>query len=90
MKKLIILIILLFAVLLVYPQEPAPTIMYLTKEKIIALLQYNQKITANEMAEITSLSVRTIKNILAELTNLNIIERHGADKNGIWIIKDKK
>jgi len=58
-------------------------------EKVIALLQENPKITANKMAEITSLSLRTIRNILSDLTNQNFIERQGADKKGIWIIKEQ-
>ena len=42
------------------------------------------------MAKITSLTIRTIKNILADLTNQNIIERQGARKDGIWIIKNNE
>jgi len=57
-------------------------------EKVLALLQENPKMTAKEMAGITSLSLRTIRNILADLTNKNIIERQGADKKGSWIIKE--
>ena len=42
------------------------------------------------MAKITSHSIRTIKNILADLASQNIIERQGARKYGIWIIKNNE
>ena len=60
------------------------------KEKVLDLLRDNPNITAKEMAEITTLSNRTIKRILADLTNSNIIKREGSRKDGIWIIKNKK
>ena len=57
-------------------------------EKVLALLRENPKITINEMAETTSLSHRTIKNVLAYLTNQKNIERQGSRKGGIWIVKE--
>jgi ATP-dependent DNA helicase RecG len=61
----------------------------LNTEKVLALLRENPKITANQMVEITKISLRTIRRILDNLANQNIIERQGSDKNGIWIVKDK-
>ena len=58
-------------------------------EKVLALLQYNPNMTAKEMVDITQLSLRTIKNIIAELKNKDIIERQGSKKDGIWVIKGR-
>jgi len=60
------------------------------KEKVLALLRENPKITAKEMVEITLLSLRTVKNTLADLINQSIIERQGSRKDGIWIVKNNK
>ena len=57
--------------------------------KVLDLLKYNPKIKAKEMVEITKLSLRTIRRILDNLANQNIIERQGSRKDGIWIVKDK-
>ena len=73
-----------------YEEEEIDLKQYATNpEKVLVLLQKNPNITAKAMAEITSLSLRTIRNILAELIKENIIERHGADKSGVWIVKSK-
>jgi predicted HTH transcriptional regulator len=53
---------------------------------VLALLRENPKITANQIAEITLLSLQTIRNIQAKLKNSGIIERQGSDKDGEWII----
>jgi predicted HTH transcriptional regulator len=52
----------------------------------LELIRENPKITAKEMAEKTEISLRTIRRILDNLANKNIIERQGPDKNGIWLI----
>jgi predicted HTH transcriptional regulator len=59
-------------------------------EKVLTLLRENPNITAKEMADITSFSIRTVRNILADLTKENIIERQGADKSGFWIVNNNK
>ncbi|MDR3185102.1 MAG: putative DNA binding domain-containing protein [Prevotellaceae bacterium] len=58
-------------------------------EKVLALLLENPKITAKEMVETTKISLRTIRRILDNLVNQDIIERQGSRKDGIWVIKDK-
>ena len=59
-------------------------------EKVLTLLKEKPKITAKEMANTISISLRSIRNILADLTNQNIIERQGSRKDGIWVIKNNK
>jgi ATP-dependent DNA helicase RecG len=56
-------------------------------EKIMALIRENSRITAKEMAGLTSLSVATVKRILDDLKNNEFIERQGSDKYGVWIVK---
>lgn len=56
-------------------------------EKILALIRENDRVTAKEMAEKAKLSVRTIKNILADLQKKQLIERLGSRKEGVWILK---
>lgn len=55
-------------------------------EKVLALIRENPKITAREMAERTDLSLRSIRNILAELKNNQTIKRLGGRKGGIWTL----
>ncbi|MDR1023524.1 MAG: putative DNA binding domain-containing protein, partial [Prevotellaceae bacterium] len=47
----------------------------LNTEKVLSLLRDNPEITTKKMVEVTNLSLRTIKNIIAELKNHDIIER---------------
>jgi ATP-dependent DNA helicase RecG len=56
-------------------------------EKVLALIQENSRITAKEIAVKTDLSLRTVRNILDELKNKQLIERQGSRKNGMWILK---
>jgi ATP-dependent DNA helicase RecG len=56
-------------------------------EKILELIRENPKITMKEMAGLTSLSITSVKRILTDLKNKEIIERQGSDKHGVWIVK---
>lgn len=64
------------------------TTCYLTDtEKLILNLLYKKaNITQNELATETNMTLKTIKRTMLSLKNKNIIERHGANKNGYWII----
>jgi ATP-dependent DNA helicase RecG len=55
-------------------------------EKILLLIQDNPKITAKEIATTTSISIRTVRRIMADLTNSGIISRKGSDKDGEWMV----
>ncbi|MDR0798165.1 MAG: putative DNA binding domain-containing protein [Dysgonamonadaceae bacterium] len=57
-------------------------------KKVLMLIKENPKITAKQIAEIMSLSMRTIRNTLSELRQNSLIEREGSKKNGSWIIKE--
>jgi ATP-dependent DNA helicase RecG len=70
-------------------EEKTDVTQYVTNpEKVLTLLRENPKITAKEMASITSISLRTIKNILADLVDKNIVERLGSRKDGFWMVKN--
>ena len=54
------------------------------QNKIIELITNNNKITQNEIANITNVNVRTIKRNFKVLIDNLIIERVGSDKTGYW------
>lgn len=56
------------------------------QNKIIELIANNNRITQNEIANITNVSVRTIKRNFKILIDNLIIERIGSDKTGYWQI----
>lgn len=56
------------------------------QNKIIELIANNNRITQNEIANITNVNVRTIKRNFKILINNLIIERIGSDKTGYWQI----
>ncbi|MDR3250363.1 MAG: putative DNA binding domain-containing protein [Tannerella sp.] len=55
-------------------------------DEILELIHENPKITATEIADITSMSLRTVRRVFSELTNTGKIKRKGSDKDGEWII----
>jgi ATP-dependent DNA helicase RecG len=58
-----------------------------SEDKILALIQENPNITAKEMGEILSMTIRNIRRLIAALVNENKIERIGSDKSGKWMLK---
>ncbi len=56
------------------------------QNKILELITNNNRITQNEIADITNVSVRTIKRNFKILIDKSIIERNGSDKTGYWQI----
>ena len=56
------------------------------QNKIIGLIANNNRITQNEIANITNVNVRTIKRNFKILIDNLIIERIGSDKAGYWQI----
>ena len=56
------------------------------QNKIIELIANNNRITQNEIANITNVNVRTIKRNFKILIDNLIIERIGSDKAGYWQI----
>jgi ATP-dependent DNA helicase RecG len=56
-------------------------------EKILELIRENPRITAKNMAEKIKLSERTVRIILADLQDEQLIERTGSRKEGMWNLK---
>ena len=54
------------------------------QNKIIEFIINDKYITQNKVAEKLNVNVRTIKRNFKVLTQNNIIERVGSDKNGYW------
>ena len=58
-----------------------------SREKIIALLSENCKLTAAGLAAEIGLTAKAIEKHLAKLKAEGIIERVGPDKGGSWTVK---
>ena len=58
------------------------------EEKLIALIQENDKITQKQMSKKTGLSIRTIKRMTVELQKTGKILRVGNSRSGKWEVKD--
>lgn len=58
-----------------------------TEQAVLSLIEMNPAITREEIAERTSKTVRTIQRTLTSLKNKELIERDGANKNDVWILK---
>ena len=55
-------------------------------EKILILIKENPRMTAKEMAQNLSVTLRTVERILSEMHKKDIIERIGSTKSGEWKI----
>lgn len=55
-----------------------------TSQKILDLIRQNSKITAEELAQATGLSLAGVKYNLNKLKKENILKRVGPDKGGHW------
>ena len=60
------------------------------QEGIIGLIEDRPSITQEEMSNLLSVTSRTIRNHIKFLVENNYIKRVGADKNGKWLVIDKK
>ena len=58
-----------------------------SREKIIALLSENGKLTAAGLAAEIGVTAKAIEKHLAKLKAEGIIEREGPDKEGSWKVK---
>ncbi len=59
-----------------------------TREKILQLIRENSKITQEELAEKTKISIKGIEWNLAQLKQKGLLKRIGPDKGGHWEIKE--
>lgn len=57
-----------------------------TEKLILSLLEKTPNITQKELSEKTNISLRTIKRIMQQLKEKDIIERVGSDRKGYWRI----
>jgi len=61
-----------------------------TREKILAFIQENKKITTQELAEKTGLSIKGIEWNLKQLKNEKVLRRVKGRKEGFWEISRTK
>lgn len=59
------------------------------QSKILEVIKQNAKTTALDLAEIFSVSRKTIERDLAKLTKAGYIKYSGSSKDGQWEVKNK-
>ena len=55
-----------------------------TNQKILNLIRQNSKITTEQLAQVTGLSIAGVKYNLNKLKKENVLKRIGPDKGGHW------
>jgi len=58
-----------------------------TQEEILAIIAKDNGISQSEIAKKMKINESTVYRNIEKLKKLGIVERIGADKSGIWIIK---
>ena len=58
-----------------------------TQAKILTQITKNQKLSQAEIARKLKINESTVYRNIEKLKQLNILERKGSDKTGIWIVK---
>lgn len=81
------MVIISFCIDLFYFQPLQQGLRGKSREKIIALLSENGKLTAAGLAAEIGVTAKAIEKHLAKLKAEGIIEREGPDKGGSWKVK---
>ena len=58
----------------------------LEEQAIINIINNNENIKQDEIAKLINRSVRTVKSIMKEMQEKNIIKRSNGKRNGKWVI----
>ena len=66
--------------------EPINELLSVRQKDIIAAIRLKPSITREELADITKISLATIKREITTLRNKGYINRDGSNKNGLWIL----
>lgn len=61
-----------------------------TKQKILAILKENPKMTMNELACIINITPKAVEWQIKKLVNEKKLLRVGATKNGMWLVMNSK
>ena len=56
---------------------------------IISVIKANPFVTAKQMAETLSVTLRTIERDLSVMQKANIIRHEGSNKTGVWVVLEK-
>ena len=67
--------------------EPTNELSSVRQKDIIAAIRLKPSITIEELADITKISLATIKREITTLRNKGYINRDGSNKNGLWILQ---
>ena len=74
----------MFSVTLIRPIKIDEKTREKTREKIIHAISENGKITTEELAIVSGISVKGVEYHLQKLKKEGVIERKGSDKGGCW------
>ena len=66
--------------------EPINELLSVRQKDIIAAIRLKPSITREELADITKISLATIKREITTLRNKGYINRDGSNKSGLWIL----
>ena len=66
--------------------EPMNELLSVRQKDIIAAIRLKPSITREELADITKISLATIKREITTLRNKGYINRDGSNKSGLWIL----
>ena len=66
--------------------KPTNELLSVRQKDIIAAIRLKPSITREELADITKISLATIKREITTLRNKGYINRDGSNKNGLWIL----
>ena len=66
--------------------EPTNELLSVRQKDIIAAIRLKPSITREELADITKISLATIKREITTLRNKGYINRDGSNKSGLWIL----
>ena len=61
--------------------------MSINQEKIVALIEKDEQVTAKSISETIGISLRKVEENIRKLKKMEKIKRVGSDRNGHWEIK---
>ena len=58
-----------------------------TQKKILSMLSKNPSLISAKLAKILNVQIRTVERNIQKLRKEGILDRSGANKDGVWVVK---
>lgn len=58
-----------------------------TQKKILSMLSKNPSLISAKLAKILNVQIRTVERNIQKLKKEGILDRSGANKDGVWVVK---